>query len=389
VPGPGLRLILAAGAVLTAALPGQEPGLPLAARWQEGLRLETRGGEVALRLNLRIHWDVAVPSGDARLERRTGSLQAATGFRRARILLRGRLGEGLRWRSETDFRTGAPKFLSQYGEADLGRGLALRAGHFREPMGLEANTSGSRLLFLERSPVAELTPGRNSGLALLGSHREERLTWAAGVFRDSDRVGRGTGPGGWALTARVGVRPWLAPEGRGWLHLGAASTFRDTAGAFQVAAAPGTFLLPAFADTGRLPASAVRGLGMEVAAGWEGLTVFGEWSRWEVGMPGAGDPDLQGATLQAAWRPGGSRRSFEARKGGLGGVEEPGCVELVLGWSRLDLRETAPGQRLESLAVGLTFFRAGGFRIAGNLVRAALPGAPPAWIPVLRLALDL
>ncbi len=58
------------------------------------------------------------------------------------------------------------------------------------------------------------------------SDLEDRLTWAVGVFKDTDNVGNRISDGKYNVTARLTGVPWYEDKGRKLLHLGAAYSHR-------------------------------------------------------------------------------------------------------------------------------------------------------------------
>jgi phosphate-selective porin OprO/OprP len=110
-----------------------------------------------------------------------------------------------------------------------------RIGHFKEPFGLEQQTSDRFTTFMERSMADEgcIVPGRNIGMMFYNWTENQRATWAMGVYKGNV----GTDPGfidqsdygNWSATGRVTCLPWYdeATNGAGLLHLGFAWSYRD------------------------------------------------------------------------------------------------------------------------------------------------------------------
>lgn len=64
-------------------------------------------------------------------------------------------------------------------------------------------------------------PERNSGIMVNATAFEDRMTWAAGAFREVDDFGEGfSRDSEYNLTARVTAAPWYAQKGWRLLHLG-------------------------------------------------------------------------------------------------------------------------------------------------------------------------
>ena len=84
---------------------------------------------------------------------------------------------------------------------------------------------------MERSnPHDAFDPIRNTGLMYYTAPFEQRMTFASGIFRTNSDNASGNvfdyGDGEYAYTSRVTFLPWYENEGRCWLHLGGAHSYR-------------------------------------------------------------------------------------------------------------------------------------------------------------------
>ncbi len=86
-------------------------------------------------------------------------------FRRVRPTLEGKLGKAA-FRFTPEFANDDADLVDGYIDWTLPANLALRAGQFKAPVGLERLQSGSSLVFIERAFPTELAPNRDRGLAL-------------------------------------------------------------------------------------------------------------------------------------------------------------------------------------------------------------------------------
>jgi phosphate-selective porin OprO/OprP len=110
-----------------------------------------------------------------------------------------------------------------------------RIGHFKEPFGLEQQTSDRFTTFMERSMADEgcIVPGRNIGMMVYNWTEDQRATCAMGAFKMNIPSDPGfidqSDYGNWSVTSRVTWLPWYdeATNGRGLLHLGFACSYRD------------------------------------------------------------------------------------------------------------------------------------------------------------------
>jgi phosphate-selective porin OprO/OprP len=162
-----------------------------------------------------------------------GDLQDGAQFRRLRIGARGTSFEVLEYSLGVDFAlANQPSYLDNYIEwKELPWLQNVRVGHYFEPFSLERVTQNRNNTFMERSLVDTFAPARNMGVMTYGNTENELATWAIGTFRtNSDNTGNDSFDSGQALTMRGTCLPWWdeASDGRFYLHLGAAYSYRDT-----------------------------------------------------------------------------------------------------------------------------------------------------------------
>lgn len=363
-------------------------------RWRDTFRLDSPDGDVRLRFGGRVQSDWAEISGDDGLEVALGGLDGGAEFRRADLYFEGLLHERIEFKAQYDFAGGAAELKDVYlGLVELPVVGGVRVGHFKEPWSLEEQTSSKYVTFLERAlPVEAFSPSRNVGFM---AHRDfERLTWAAGAFKEADDFGDAPETDEWAWTARVTGVPWTAGEDR-LLHLGAAASLRDPAGGeARFRSRPESHLAPRFVDTGALSSDGVTLTGAEAALVLGPLSLQGEWSRAAVDRPGAAGADLDGFYAFASWFPTGESRPYDG--GSFGRVrprrpwgEGAGAWEVAARWSSVDLDERAiTGGRLDDLTVGLNWYPYANVRWMLNYVRADRDGAGAADVVQMRFQVD-
>lgn len=184
------------------------------------------------RIRGRIETDAIVAVQPTESKEIIGNLQNGYGLRRMRLGAEGTIGEEANWVSEVDLAGGTPRVRDVYiGLTMFPFVRELRVGHFREPFSLEGNTSSNFITFMERSPINQLDPTRNWGIAGYWWTDNERMTFTLGTFRD------GTSNGGqsqgdddaWVLDGRITVLPIYDPNEDTYrvLHLGAAVSLRS------------------------------------------------------------------------------------------------------------------------------------------------------------------
>jgi phosphate-selective porin OprO/OprP len=161
------------------------------------------------------------------------------GFRTFRLGGRGNIYENLAYNVEFELRgtnsaiTYKDIYMEQQELPALGH---VRAGHFKEPIGLEEDESDLYLEYMEKAPATQaFAPSRNFGVMMWDTTNEcQDGTWFAGVFRaDSPDSPTNTGlwrsdNNDWCLDARYAYLPYYdePSNGRYLVHLGGSYSFR-------------------------------------------------------------------------------------------------------------------------------------------------------------------
>ncbi len=161
------------------------------------------------------------------------------GFRTFRLGGRGNIYENLAYTTEFELRgtnsaiTYKDIYMEQQELPVIGH---VRAGHFKEPIGLEEDESDLYLDYMEKAPATQaFAPSRNFGVMLWDTTNEcQDATWFAGAFRaDSPDSPTNTGlwrsdNNDWCLDARYAWLPYYdePSNGRYLVHLGGSYSFR-------------------------------------------------------------------------------------------------------------------------------------------------------------------
>ena len=188
--------------------------------WKNGLRLDTKDGNIKLKIGGRAQFDGWVYSDDD-YEARTGrELNDGVEFRRLRLYNAGQIGKHVKFKAQIDFAANPGDAFSlkdvyidlvNLGDC-FGCGFpSIRFGHSFAPYSLEAQTSSKYITFMERSVATNMfSPSRLSGVTLHESWMGDHLNVAFGAYVE------GTGNGedgswesdGWSLAARIAYAPW-------------------------------------------------------------------------------------------------------------------------------------------------------------------------------------
>jgi len=390
------------------ALKSERGPVDLRVFWKKGLRFESPNKDFTLKIGGRIMNDWGwisedddlkadvVPAGGSAL----GDQEDGTEFRRARLYTSGLIYGNIEYKLQFDFAGGDADLKDAYlGLTDFPIGQ-LRVGHFKEPFSLEELTSSKYITFLERALPNVFAPGRNTGIMLYGSAfaaSPARMTWAAGVFRNTGDYGDGQDDGGYNVTGRVTALPIYEDNGACLLHVGAAYSYRnpddDT---LSYATEPEAHLFDDFVDTDDFASDRVDLLGLEAACVAGPLSVQGEYIRAKADI--ASHADFDGYYIQASYFLTGEHRNYKTSTGAFDRVKPkenfgfkggPGAWEVATRYSKLDLDDSGiSGGKLENVAAGLNWHLNPNTRIMWDYVHSDKDDVGEADMLLMRLQID-
>lgn len=134
-------------------------------------------------------------------------------FRRIRPLFEGTLLNAVDFRFMPDFGQGVQQIQEAFLEEKTFGFAKLRAGKFKEPIGLEVLRSDRELIFAERSLASDLVPLRYLGTQLSGSFLSDSIAYEAGFFQGSSDGSNGVftkWTSSHEAVARLFLRPFAA-----------------------------------------------------------------------------------------------------------------------------------------------------------------------------------
>jgi phosphate-selective porin OprO/OprP len=382
-----LAMALAAAGVLATA-GASFAGTDLKASWSNGLSLQSEDKSFKLKIGGRIMDDWAWFSQDDSNEVYYGNIQDGTEFRRARIALSGTVYSYILFKAEFDF-AGAAKAGKEVAMKDVYMGIAsipvvgtIQMGHQKEPFGLEIMTSSNYHTFMERAVTSVFAPERNTGIRMQNAFVDEKLTLTAGVFRETDDGGRGTGDGDYAVTARLTALPWANEEKGGLLHIGGAYSQRSLAGDVAYESRPSAHLAPEFVGV-EGTADAVSLIGGEGAFCYGPFRAQGEYMMSTVDADAAGDPSFMSYYAYASALLTGERYKYKKSEAVFEGVEPKmnfrqdgkgaGAWELGVRYAFLDLNDQDIwGGEMTDITVGLNWYMTPNARIMFNYVNSSV-----------------
>lgn len=295
-------------------------------------------------------------------------------FRTARLYVEGKLASGIFFKSQFDFAGQDADFKDVF----LGMkawGGKVRAGHFKQPLGLEQNTSSKYITFLERG--AALGTGRDTGIMYNSANEDDTVTYAVGIFQpvgDSGNKIQPVGADDYHLTGRVTFLPSHDDNGD-VIHVGAAVSQRNTTPSFS--ARPNNHLF------GKLSTPADTGDDHTIIA-VEGAGVWGQASaQVEVMMTSSDNLDFMTAyVLGSYFLTEGDRRTYKKSAGSFDRVkpQDPknkggdGAIEVALRFETTDYDDT-PGagtaNTMDNITLGLNWYLTSHTRLMANIISSS------------------
>ncbi len=363
--------------------------------WDKGLRFKSQDGNFKLKIGGRIMNDWAWMTENKTLEKESGigKLVDGTEFRRARLYIAGSIYGNIGFKAQYDYEDGVADFKDVYIELKkipyLGN---LRVGHFKEPFSLEELTSSKYITFMERNLTDDpFAPGRNTGFMFHNHMLDKRVTWAAGIFRNTDAFGDSditdsSNEGDYSFTGRLTGLPWYEENGRKLLHVGLGYSWQNAeSNSVTFETKPDINLAPDFLDTGDSLTDITdyyNLLGPELALVYGPFSLQAEYSYVDVDLKRTtdSDPDFSGFYVYGSYFITGENRSYKTTNGTFSRVkprsffkwgESLGAIELAARYSELDLSDEAVDTgRLDTITLGVNWYLNPNTRIMLNYVKA-------------------
>jgi len=351
--------------------------------WKDGLKFETGDGNFSMHIGGRLMWDSFWMSSD---DFSSSDVDTTDGtfFRRVRLEVAGTAYKNTIFKVQVDFAKGNVVLKDVYmGLKKLGRAGTLKAGHFKEPFGLEELTSSKYMTFIERAQG--FAPSRNSGIGVSNAAFDKRLFWALGIFRTTNDQGADRKDGGYAFTVRLaGIV--VHDKERGLLvHVGVGFSFRDVDSVrYRFRPGPGTG--DRSVDTGSIASDDVTLAGFELAAVWRSLSVQFELMLADVNTPGGSDPQFLAWYVQVSYFITGESRRY--KKGSFGRVKPKknfhdgggglGAWEVAVRFDTADLNDSGvTGGQQDLITGGVNWHWNPNARVMLNVVHADVSGTSP------------
>ena len=358
-------------------------------------------GVEELSIGGRFMWDATAWSGiEEKVEGTWDDVDFLNGTetRRARVFLKGKVYENLKFKVVYDFAGGneialKDAYLDVVGVPGVGN---VRVGQFFEPFCFNELTSSKYRSFLEAASPNAFAPGRNAGIMAHGDRAEGRLNYQAGLFLDTDGMAGKEGNEDVSVAARAAYLLTGEEKSDRVVHLGGAFTYLVPEDGVKFRQRPEVHLSDRLVDTGTLKnVDNVFRLGGEFAGVFGPFYFASEYvaatvARSDEDVPMevrgdvwlADDASLSGYYVEVGYFLTGEHRIYD---GGLWGRTKPdtnfledggtGAWELVARYSSLDLNEETAGihgGRMDNTTLGVNWHLHANARLMFNYVMSSL-----------------
>lgn len=356
--------------------------------WKNGFFIEQPDKAFSLQIGGRFQLDSSFYSADDELTEAVAPFDDGVKFRRAYLFTRGTIYDNLSFVMEYNF-AGDTSFQNVYmAVSDMPVVGTLLAGQTLEPMGLEENSSNNSITLMERGFTSALNPVYNVGLLAYNTVLNQRLRWAAGVFKDTNDLGNSVSNEGFAVTARLTGLPYLADDGKQYLHLGASMSHRDTEDSgYRLRARPDSFIAPYVVDTKSMDTDTADLAALEAALMIKSLFIQSEWSMATVDLNptetilAGGDAEFSAFYVSASCFLTGEYRPYSKNSATIGRVTPKrnatgkqwgsGAWEIAARYNTIDLVDgEIEGGEMDTITLGLNWYLNPHARVMWNYVMA-------------------
>lgn len=361
--------------------------------WHDGLKLETRDGNVKLEIGGRMMYDFTWIGGSEVENRLATDLEDGSELRRGRLHVAGNILKDIDFKIEWDWAGGSAALKDTYLRfRNLPVVGNLTAGHFKEPFSLEELTSSRHTTFMERGLPNIFAPSRGAGLMLNNHLFDQQMSWAAGVFRTTDDFGTSQEDGEYAFTGRITGLPWYEEKGRKLLHVGGAYSYRNSESGMRYRQRPEAHLSPRFVDTAissqpligssTFAVESQNLLGTEVALVYGPFHAEAEFMADAIKSEVADDPTYHGYYVSAGYFLTGEHRPYKKSAGTFDRVKPLknfrqdggwGAWEVAGRYSHLNLNDGRfHGGKLQNVTLGLNWYLNPNVKVMWNYIHSML-----------------
>ncbi len=320
-----------------------------------------------------------------------------TETRRARVFLKGKVYENLKFKVVYDFSGGGEialkdAYLDIVGVPGVGN---VRVGQFLEPLCFNELTSSKYISFIERASLNAFAPSRNAGIMVHDNAVDGRLNYQAGFFLDTDAMADKEGDDDYSLAARLAYLVAGEEKSETVIHVGGAFNYFVSGEGARFRQRPEVHLSDRLVDTGTIEnAETILRYGGEIAGVFGPFYFAGEYIATGIAKSDEDVPEnpdgvwldddgsLSGFYAEAGYFLTGEHHIY---KGGLWDRTKPdsnfledgglGAWEVVARYSSLDLNDpdaSVLGGKMDNVTLGLNWYLHSNARLMFNYVMSSV-----------------
>ncbi len=349
----------------------------------------------------RFMWDATVWSGVE--EKQDGAWDGVdfvngTETRRARVFLKGKVYENLKFKVVYDFSGGdeialKDAYLDVVGVPGVGN---VRVGQFLEPLCFNELTSSKYISFIERASLNAFAPSRNVGVMVHDKGADGKLNYQVGFFLDTGKMANKRGNDDYSVAARLAYLVAGEEKSEKVIHVGGAFNYFVPVEGVRFRQRPEVYVSDRLVDTGTIMnAETVLKYGGEIAGVFGSFYLAGEYiatgiTKSDEDVPVGpfddvwldDDGSFSGFYAEAGYFLTGEHRIY---KGGLWDRTVPssnfledgglGAWEVVARYSSLDLNDADAeiyGGKMDNVTMGLNWYLHSNARLMFNYVMSSV-----------------
>lgn len=356
-------------ALATATIFGAGPALAAEVDTKGGIKVKSDDGSFVGELKGRMHADAYFFSDDGDINNENG-----TDFRRLRLTAESTIDAVWKGKIEIDFRTNrgaggdaANTVLRDAYFTRVGFGPGnLTVGQLKTPMGLEELTSSNYITFIERAmPVSAVAPAHRRGIDYSGSF--SNFSYRVMGYNTANRAdGAGNRSDGLGLGTRWTWTP--IKDKTQVMHLGLSLAqeqnidgLGDQSTRYEANLADPVVFADFDNAVGGSEDNDISRSGLEFAYTTGPLSVQAEYLKADVSSDAAGDPEWDGAYMQASYFLTGESRPYKGSNGTFERIKpnaKKGAWEVAARYSKLEGENGEPGYSAEikNATLGLNYY---------------------------------
>lgn len=375
----------------TAATPGSDSTAKV--EWKEGKGLVFTTADKAFSAHVggRVYFDNFWETSD---DFDSDETQDTSFFRTVRLEVDGTMFKYAIYKVQIDFISSDDQVQLKdvyMGLKELGFAGTFHAGHFKEPIGLEENTSSRFITFMERAACSAFAPSRENGFMFNNNFLEDGMLgiWASIYRYGTNNQGLVADDGSTSFAVRVAAFFLHDKEKNQVLHVGFGYTYvtavNDT---LRFRARPDIGTGTRFVDTGSFAANDASIFCAEFAFLWKTFHVQGEFYGVDCSGAGGAEPSFTGWYVEIGWFAVGGKRHYSTSKKVIdrpdieqnfhAGGSGPGAWQLAFRYDSIDLTDSGiAGGVQDTITFGVNWYWNPHMRVMFNFIWADISDGGP------------